>query len=608
MGNYEVNLEGMKINKNFLYNSIIEMKLDRITKRLNDVSSKLTKDGSHAVVVDKLGKEYRLNSIYSPQKEVKRWIDQYDFNVLENVITMFGLGNGCFAREIMNRMDATNKLIIYEPSAEIFIHVLHNYDILDILTDERVIIAVDDINKFEFHSSLRSFYSITNLQTLIKCIHPVYDELFPEEHLYFWTIIKDACKFARININTQSSFGERYITNICHNLKHLKNSYTIYDLKDKIRTDLPAIVVAAGPSVETNLDELKKAKGRAIIFAVDRILDYLLDNGIVPDFVTTVDAMKPLQYFTKRKDINIPLICFMHSNYEIMDQHIGEKVIVNSTNYLSHLYDKQGKACPSLIPSASVATVASTTCVELGFKTIILVGQDLAYSGSTTHAGGVEETHSGDDELFVEDVHGNMIKTRYDWKEFIGWYEDLIFVCPNVKFIDAKQHGAKIKGSEVLKLEEAMNIYGSSIYNGEIVKDKVNLTFDKNEMLEVKEILTSDFKALDKIDENAKRAITICNRLIKDVNNKVDKVIYDYLTTELKLINNEILEQPIYWMIDNYISSNDEDILWDIYVFSDDAISNQLKTYEKSIRMFEIIHNAVEFIKPRLEEGLENLI
>ena len=59
-----------------------------------------------------------------------------------------------------------------------------------------------------------------------------------------------------------------------------------------IPKDISAIVIAAGPSLNKNIKELKRAKGKAFLIAVDTAVKRLLKEGIVPDMYATLDGMK----------------------------------------------------------------------------------------------------------------------------------------------------------------------------------------------------------------------------------------------------------------------------------------------------------------------------
>lgn len=58
--------------------------------------------------------------------------------------------------------------------------------------------------------------------------------------------------------------------------------------------DTTGIVVAAGPSLNKNINELKKAKGKSLIIAVDTALKPLLRAGIVPDMFLLLMHKNPL--------------------------------------------------------------------------------------------------------------------------------------------------------------------------------------------------------------------------------------------------------------------------------------------------------------------------
>ena len=52
---------------------------------------------------------------------------------------------------------------------------------------------------------------------------------------------------------------------------------------------MPGVIVSPGPSLQKNLEILKKIKGKAIIICVLRVLGTLLQNGIEPDIVIQAD-------------------------------------------------------------------------------------------------------------------------------------------------------------------------------------------------------------------------------------------------------------------------------------------------------------------------------
>ncbi len=494
------------------------------------------------------------------------------------------------------------------PVQSFFFHVLHYYDITELLSNSSVIIAIENINEFDFHSMLRIKMNITNIKGVIKCIYPGYEEIFPESCILFWEEIKDAYHNAIIQANTGVLFGKVYIENTLKNLKYLPMSSTICDLKKILPKDIPAIVVAAGPSLSTQVDSLKKAKGKAVIIAVDRILDVLLDWGVIPDFVFTLDPIKPVEYFTQRQDVTIPLLAFITSNNKIWEIHKGKKIICNGSEFLEPFYIDAEKIPPRTRPSGSVATAAFTACVELGFENIILVGQDLAYQGNATHAGGVEEKIAVNNDIMVEGIDGKMVKSRYDWKEFLIWYQDFLTVYPSINVIDAKDSGAKIKGTKNMSLDEAIATYSKG--QGDFCLNEDELLTQKlstEEIDKLRDYLRNGFEQLDAIENKSKKAIKICDRLIRDNEKNILSKEIDKNLESLKSINTFILEQKIYPLMDTYVTALTTHKLTNIYQFKDDLKDDSHNAYINSKAVFEAIFETIDLIRPLLKKSIEDI-
>ncbi len=607
MNCYDKNIECIKEHRDYLYSQMINWDISSQNNKLDEIQSLTTKNGDKAILIKYLSSEYRLNSIYNPMEEAKRWAAQFEFQSMNTVISMFGFGNGIFTRQLLDKMGESDLLFIYEPCADIFFHVLNNYDITDILSTDNIIITIEGINEFEFHNALQTAINITNLKSQVFCNYPQYDNIFTESCINFFKELRDNNSLAKANIDTDIYFGEKIIDNVLKNIKFIENSNSLNELKEYIPKDIPVIVVAAGPSVEDNIEELKRAKGKAVIVAVDRILDYLLDSGVEPDFVVTLDPMKPVKYFSRRTDITIPLMCFMAANNEVLECHKGRKIICNCTPFLEQIYFKAKKLPARILPSGSVATVAFTACVELGFTRIILVGQDLAFNGNQTHAGGAEETRDIDKNIFLEGIDGKPVKSRYDWKVFATWYKDMIKLHPEIEVIDSKEKGAKIEGTLVMPLKEAIDKYCINEYNSNAVMEQKKVTFDTEEIKAIKKYLEENLRILLKIKQKAETAIKACNVLIKEnsKNNEGSKLAREAML-KLEKVNRYIESQPIYSIMDMFIAATIAQHLSEIYQFTNDVKKDSLQTYEKSKLIYKAVIDATEFIKPRVEKSVGN--
>ena len=604
MSLYENNMDCMKLHKKALYQAIQEADTTGISNKPEAIASVNTRTNEMALTVKQDGINYRLNSSYNPKEEAARWVKQYQFLHLENIITMFGLGNGVFARTIAGHMGEKDTLLIYEPSYDILNHVLNHYDITDVIENDKIILTIEGINTFYFHNCLMVTMNINNLRDQIICMHPNYDVIFNDSCVWFWNQMKEVYAHTKININTMIHFGERMIVNTLSNFKYLTDSNTIIEMQEHMPRNLPVIVVSAGPSVRNQIASLKKAKGKAIIIAVDRILDYLLDEGLEPDFVTTLDPKKPVKYFSKRDNVTIPLLCFVESNYEIFELHKGRKIICNTSPFLSLLYYKNNIMPPSMNSGASVATTAFTACLALGFTKIILVGQDLAYDGNLSHAGGINEEHLTDRDTMIEGVDGQMIRSRTDWKEFALWFGDMIQLYPHITVIDAKEKGAKIEGAINMSIEEALEEHGSDTERFDFDINCLEPTFDHKIYSDMIDYFQENIDTLDSIKKRVKKVITKCNTLVKMT--KQDKIPQNLAaySSEINDTIEYIKEQPIYHLIDIYISASSAQCVSEMYQLTEDERENVIQTYEKSKQIFKTILKAIEFIEPKLSEAV----
>lgn len=606
MDYFKSNMACIKQNQNELYKKLDEYLKDYTYNPSIIIESEQALDGEKYLLVQKDNALHRLNSSYSPKNEAEKWIKQYSFTNMNIVISIFGLGSGVFARKLMNNKATEDMLIIYEPSIDIFIHVLYNYDITDIIEENTVNIIIEEINKFDFRQTLRLMINITNLDSQIVSNHPGYKELFADTYDWFLEEVRETYINEKTNINTEELFGKRFIINGIFNSRYLKDSNRIVDIKEKINTDIPAIVVAAGPSVKDSIEELRRAKGKAYIFAVDRILDYLLDSDIEPDFVVTIDPKKPVNYFTRRSNVKIPLLCELYSNWEVLDRHKGKKIIFSCYPYFQHMYLTLEKEAPFLNTGASVATAAFSVCAQIGFKRIALVGQDMAYDGEYSHAGSIAEKNTHHQDIYVEGVSGEKVRSRRDWYAFLHWYQDILIVNPDIELIDTKSKGAKIKGAKQMPLNDVIDKYarGNIISNNLFTNNES--AFSEEDMEGVRKYFTDSYDELRYLRRKAKEALRISEEQIRLYKyNNFETPVTDKNNKKISKINKYIIEQPVYCLLENYIKAETTEEISEMYMFTDDEQQNRIDTYIKSIKVYQAIIDGAEFARKEFEANMK---
>lgn len=607
MTHYKKNIGIIQLKRPRLFEMF---KMDKEIKKYSitsDIESIEAKDGTKIPIIKYNGESYRLNSIYSPIKEAERWVTQYDFNNHKSIISLFGFGNGVLVRKLIENLRSEDRIIVYEPSIDLFQHVIEHYDITDILNNDIVSITVKDVNEYEFNSLISEYVDWINVCSQLVCIHPVYEKLFVNEYKGFLQKIRDNNIRAILNKNTAAKMGKAMIKNLTHNFRYVYDSNTVIELCKIIPKNIPAIIVAAGPSLDKNISTLKYAKGKSIIIATDRALDYLLQEGIEPDFIVTLDAIKPLEYFSSKENIKIPLFCKFESNSEILDFHKGRKIWYDLHPYVRQIYEELEMSLADYNSGGSVATAAFSICVGLGIKTIILVGQDLSYSGRLTHVGGIVGEGENETNIvgLVEDINGNMVPTRHDWKIFLSWFEDAINKLPEIQVIDATEGGAKIKGSKIMKLMDAIDEYCITKFDSIDALEKIEPTLNVEKFEQLWDYINQSISDLDLINEMVDQSVNICRKLIIACKkNKLSTNHNQLMNKQLSMNNDIIASKPVYKLIDTYISETSAEHLINIFQFSEDNDDNTIKTYSKAEYMFIAIKEASVEIKDLLENLL----
>lgn len=607
---YEKNMEAIKSTKHYLYSRINDFSKQTEINKLDNIRFLDTKEETTTMVITYQSSDYRLNSLYYPTKEAKIWVEQFDMKNLGIVAVMFGFGNGIFVRELLKKLQ-DNILLVYEPSADLFLHVLEEYDISDILISPNISLTVEGINDNEIKNLLSNQISWINLKSQIVCAHPQYENIFQESLETFYKIVLDNNNRAVINKNTDIVISSRIIDNTLKNFMHLCKCNIATDLYGKFDKDVPAIIVAAGPSLDKNIEDLKEAKNKAVIFAVDTAVKYLLSHDIEPDFIVTLDPSKSLNHLSDERCKNIPIFSRIDSRPENIDNNNKRIILYNLEGYVKNIFEKLGRDTGILNSGGSVATGAFSICETMGFERIILVGQDLAYAGDSTHAGGITTDVSGAGQFIemVEDIYGNPIKTRVDWYVYIRWFEDAVDLFAGEEVIDATEGGAKIHGTTIMTLKEAIDKYCVKTVDCDRIVSKLEPTLKGPELKQVEEFVRNDIADLSDIEVHVQKAKDICDKLLRKYEKSEAETPSSIIKNkELSDINTLIEKKDVYGLLDWDMAAATSNQISDLYVYTEDKKQNKIDTYENAKVIYSAMEDSIHRIKPLLEEGLHSFI
>jgi hypothetical protein len=216
-----------------------------------------------------------------------------------------------------------------------------------------------------------------------------------------------------------------------------------------------------------NIDYLKEVKGRALILAVGSALRPLLLKGIVPDLFVIIDPkIETLNQIIGFEDLEIQMIYLSSACANTVSAYKGPKIIACYEK--KQLKDRDEDYIVD--PGGSVSTTSLDIAIKMGFSTIVLVGQDLAYKNGKNHA--LNGTHLDINTPALKNMrrvtgqNGEMLYTTLGLLCYKYWIENRI-ENENRLFINATEGGAFIKGMKHIKLKEVIADY---------LKDSFNIT------------------------------------------------------------------------------------------------------------------------------------
>lgn len=222
-------------------------------------------DGSYIAGVVYKGRDWYLNSRYNPVKAAKDWAAQYDKVNFQSIFIIMGMANGMYARELLNKFTNTNKMVLYEPEFELFCLMVQYIDVSDVISDKRVRLIVGDINAGLITETIVRDVDYSNMGLLKYVAIPNYEKIYIKQWHDIVEKIKDKVSNIVLNRNTQISFKYELVENMFTNYRDMIQQYTInqikYEIQDVDFESIPAILVAAGPSLDKNIMDLAKARG-----------------------------------------------------------------------------------------------------------------------------------------------------------------------------------------------------------------------------------------------------------------------------------------------------------------------------------------------------------
>lgn len=574
--------------------------------------------GEKIVGINSNGKDWYFNSRYTAEKAAEVWTEGTEVQNYEAVIIVFGFSNGMYLKKLIEKYP-DNIIIAYEPCMTLMQLILKEIDLADCLLHEKLFLAVGESGKRLFTEYVQTLIKYTKYKLVDWFVIPNYRKLFELDYLKVQHIYMIWMRQITLDRNTFILLQDEFSDNYLANMYEFFNNYTIdglYDCFKKIdKEKRPAIVVSAGPSLDKNINELKKAKDKAFIIVVDTALKAVLRAGIVPDLTITIDPHKPLILFEDERIRKLPMIFCIMSNKQVMDSQKGKKIFFgDSESYIQAIFNKYDKKLSALETGGSVACNAFSTAVFLGFKNIILVGQDLAYPNGKEHTKDAYDNEAenklkdGKRYFEVEDIYGGKVLTEENMDAYRLWFETQIVRYPHLHVIDATEGGAKIRGTEVLTLNETIERECKNLREIDFAKviDGITKTYSGEELDEITKQLYNIPEELKKLKRKIKSGIKQYEELERQGRlneSERDETQIRKIAKKIEKINQWIDEKPEIYLIHMYNYKDEYIVQEEVYDIKDELNEELCAIAQNGIKMFNSYLTAME----RLEKNLPKL-
>jgi hypothetical protein len=412
-----------------------------------------------ARVIGPDGKHVVLHDVKDPVRQAQNHLKKFDLSG-NNGSLLLGFGLGYLAREIVASMDDGHLLIICEADPALFKVALEYVDLEQVLKSDRVKVLLG--KEIEIQNTITAI-AIKFLAAKVSVVkfNPSY-ALDPETYALWEKNAKDTSHTLQISANTIVLAGREMAGNILANTPRIIHSSGVKNIFNKF-TNIPAIVVGAGPSLDENVTLLKEVNDRAVIIAVDRVLGLLLPLGITPHLLPSIDYSK-INYDEKYAPLLMEEKLFMVSSqtlyHKITKSFWGPVFSTNHAGQLSGSLSYYWGDKGSVTAGLHVGHLAFCLARAIGCNPIIFTGMDLAYTGDKLHAKNVESSISRTPvaNLTCEDIFGNSVRTDSAFKSFVTELEREI-KATDALCIDATEGGARMEGTVIMRLGDAIDEY-----------------------------------------------------------------------------------------------------------------------------------------------------
>lgn len=472
-----------------------------------------------------------LHSRYNPENESKIFLEGKDLLAIQHVF-LIGAGLGYIVDEIISQNNAI-KITIYEPDE----HILFRYLCVKELPNN-VINIFTELNEIENQEELEDAFSVDTL-TIVSA---GYEKLYKDQIDTVQEKMVELLTFVRSQLAIKAGFQQQWVINSMINFPEIiKTSNIVTEEYQQILGDKPAIIVAAGPSLNEEFDNLRKIKAEksAYIFAVGSAINALIKNDILPDAAFVYDPGEYTRLVTKilherNLEDEIPFIFGTTVDFKAVRNFNGKKAhFISQTDVVTKNFLNVNET--QIIEDApSIAVMTLQILKRLNMTPIILVGQNLGYLNDNRYAQGISydfvenemSQKEKEEAKAIKDVYGNEMLTNDGFIRMKLGFEYVLKKYKYGRVINTTKYGAHIEGTD---FKELQNVIDEHLLEKNIVCEEWLL--NGNQYKNSKEVFSHIVEEFGAFIDDLKKIVILANEIKDDYEGGL------YTTLSAKIFN-----------------------------------------------------------------------
>jgi hypothetical protein len=423
------------------------------------------------------GRTTYLHSRYEPVREAEKLIESIEVE-RKTTFYVLGFGLGYHLEKLFEKASDEAIFCIFEPDIQAIRAAMESRDISHMIGSNRLL-WFWDTDKSIFFRRLTPQTALISIgsETIEHAASVQHHEPFYRQ---VRTWLAEFASFCRTNMNTLLLNSEETARNISRNIGWYAAAPGIGRLSQAYHGS-PAVIISAGPSLRKNKHLLKDLHRDAVLIAVQTTLQPLLEMGVEPHFVTSLDYHEICSRFFERlpAGIRTELVAESKATPRVLEMMTGPVSIIGN-DFADGLVREMKIAKAGLTSGATVAHLAFYLAEHLGCDPIIFIGQDLGFSDGLCYTPGTSYEDVWRPELGrfctvemkqweqivrdrpilrkIPDYLGRPMYTEERHFTYLLQFERDFGKC-KAKIIDATEGGAMKRGATVMKFADAISQY-----------------------------------------------------------------------------------------------------------------------------------------------------